>query len=47
MAKLSEADVSEVRRRCAAGETQASVARAYGVARTTISAIVVGRNWTR
>ncbi len=44
-AKLTEADIPVIRQRIANGESQYSVARAYGVARGTIQSIVNGRSW--
>ncbi len=45
-AKLNEADVREIRRRCEAGATHASLAREFGVTGTTISYIVKRKSWT-
>jgi DNA-binding XRE family transcriptional regulator len=45
MARLTEADVTEIRRRHAAGETQRTIALDYGVARQHISRIVSGKRW--
>jgi hypothetical protein len=39
-AVLSDADVQEIRDRCAEGETQTALAKEYGVHQTTISVIV-------
>lgn len=44
-AKLTESDVASVLRRLTSGESGASIARDFGVAKTTISAIRRGRNW--
>lgn len=45
-AKLTAAQVAEIRRLVAAGaERQAALARRFGVARSTINAIVKRRNW--
>lgn len=44
-AKLTEADVKEIRRRCGAGETQASVAQEYGITPVTVSCVCTGKNW--
>lgn len=44
-ARLDTKRVREIRCRVAEGETQQSVADAYGVALTTVSAIVLRRNW--
>ena len=45
MVKLTVADVREIRDRRSRGETQASIARDYGVAFQTISDIDRGRSW--
>jgi hypothetical protein len=45
-AKLNEAQVIEIKRRTAAGESRASLARAFGVRPETISHIALGRNWS-
>lgn len=47
-AKLTEADVVEIRRLCAGGETQRSVASKFGVCQQTVSRLMVGgryQNW--
>lgn len=44
-AKLNADLVREIRGRLANGETQQSIADAYGVTLTAISAIALGRNW--
>ena len=44
-AKLTEADVPEVRRRLAAGERTSDVARAFGVGFTAVDAIKRGTTW--
>ena len=43
--KLTRAEAEEVIRRCAAGESHASVASRLGVGRTTVSMIARGENW--
>lgn len=45
MAVLQIADIPVVRARLAAGETQASVARAYGVKHSVISLLARGERW--
>lgn len=45
-AKLTAADVIEIRRRLATGESQSSIAKAFGVARVTISGIKLGKRWS-
>lgn len=45
-AKLTEAQVREMRRRAAAGETRVHLAACYGVSPSTVDAIVGRRNWT-
>lgn len=45
MARLTESDVREIRRRYAAGEGQPSIAGDFGVSRPHISGIVRGRFW--
>jgi hypothetical protein len=45
-AKLTEADVAEIRRRLAAGASQFELARAYGVEQTTISHINRRSTWS-
>lgn len=44
-AKLTEADVLEIRRRFAAGEMQPTLGEVFGVSSRTISKIVRGRRW--
>jgi len=44
-AKLTWADVAEIRRRTAAGEHQRSLARAFHVTQVNISMIVTGKTW--
>ena len=44
-AKLSEAQVREIRARCASGETQSKVAADYGVHQTSVCAIVKRGGW--
>ena len=44
-ARFTEADVLQIRERIAQGAKQRSIAKEYGVAETTISAIKHGRNW--
>jgi hypothetical protein len=44
-AVLTEADVIEIRRRAAAGETQRSLADAYAVTASAIQCVVAGKNW--
>lgn len=43
--KLTEMDVREIRRRCAAGELQRIVAADYGIAQTNVSLIVLRERW--
>ena len=43
--QLTEADVREIRRRCAAGEVQRVVGLDYGIAQPTVSHIVVRDTW--
>jgi hypothetical protein len=45
IAKLTEADVIEIRRRRLGGERGAVLAREYGVSQSTIAAIKTGQNW--
>ena len=45
-AKLTEAEVIQIRAHCAAGESHRSVARIYGVSRATIRMIVLRNTWT-
>lgn len=44
-AKLTAAQVVEIRRRAATGETQVSIAADFGVRSASISYILNGRNW--
>jgi hypothetical protein len=44
-AKLSEADVRQIRARAAAGETQTNLGQAFGVGQTTVSEILAGKKW--
>ena len=44
-AKFTETDVREMRRRCAAGETQTQVAKDYGIAQGHVNNIVTGKGW--
>jgi DNA invertase Pin-like site-specific DNA recombinase len=44
--KLTEEDIPIILQRIERGESLASVARAYGVGRTTIADIWHGRRWT-
>lgn len=44
--KLNESNIPQIRARLAAGESCESVAHAFGVSRTCISAIKGGRSWT-
>lgn len=46
-AKLSEADVSEIRARAAAGELHRDIAADFGVHKSLISHIKRGKNWVR
>ena len=45
-ARVTEADVREIRRRCAAGELQRVVAADYGVNQTNVSMIVRRKRWS-
>lgn len=45
MAKLTEADVPEIRRRLAAGETQKAIAADYGIHRVTLGKLARGLIW--
>jgi NUMOD4 motif/HNH endonuclease len=45
MTKLTQADVAACRTRYAAGESQASLAREFGVSQAAISEAVTGRTW--
>lgn len=44
-ARLTDAAVRDIRRRCAAGESQRSLAREYGVDQTLISLVVLRKAW--
>jgi len=44
-AKLTAADAAEIRRLVAAGEMQVSVARRFGVGKSTISRVICGQCW--
>lgn len=44
-AKLTESQVEEIRQGWAAGETQVSMARRFGVSRSAIQFILNGRTW--
>jgi hypothetical protein len=44
-AKITEADIPEVRRRLAAGETQASIGRDLGITQSAVSDIKLRRRW--
>lgn len=44
-AKLTEVDVREIRRRCAAGERQRIIAADYGITQTHVSLIARGKTW--
>lgn len=44
-AKLTEADVREIRRRCAAGEYQYVVAADYGVTQSAVGRAVLRKTW--
>lgn len=43
--KLTEDDVREIRRRLAAGDIQADIARGYGISQSVISMINSGKYW--
>jgi hypothetical protein len=45
VSKLSEADIPEIRRRIAAGDSQRKIAKAFGVNRRTINKINYGITW--
>jgi hypothetical protein len=45
LAKLTESEVRDIRRRAARGESQRSIARAYGLRHNSISYIVRRINW--
>lgn len=44
-AKLTAADVAEIRNRVAAGETQRAVARRYGVSKGALCLMISGKTW--
>lgn len=44
-AKVTEADVREIIRRCAAGESQRRIAAAYGICQPAVSRIVTRKQW--
>jgi hypothetical protein len=44
--KLTEADVIEIHRRLADGETQRVISEAFGISREAISAIKLGKTWS-
>ena len=44
-ALLTEQIVREIRARCAAGETQRSVAERFGVSRSAVGSVMLGRSW--
>jgi DNA invertase Pin-like site-specific DNA recombinase len=44
-AKITEEQARDVLRRIASGETHRSIAKLYGVGRTTVTAIARGNNW--
>jgi hypothetical protein len=44
-ARLTDGDVRNCRERHAAGESQASLARAFGMSRTAIHNAIHGKNW--
>ncbi len=45
LVKLTEADVLEIRRRCAAGESQRSIAKDKKITQTNVSMIHTRRTW--
>jgi hypothetical protein len=45
-AKLTEADVKEIRRRLAAGEVRRVIAADFGIHQTTVGDIKTGRTWS-
>ena len=45
LAKLTEAQVTEIRERYSAGENQYALARVFGVDQTTISPLLSGKTW--
>lgn len=44
-ARLNEAQVADIKRRRQAGETMSALGREYGVSKTAIRYIIIGRNW--
>jgi phosphatidylserine decarboxylase len=44
--KLTEAQVADAKRRIAAGESKASIARELGVTKTNVGHIALGRSWS-
>ena len=44
-AKVTEVEVREILKRCAAGEAQTRVAAAFGICQANVSLIVHGRSW--
>jgi hypothetical protein len=46
-AKLTEAAVGEISRRYAAGESQRSLSREYGVTQSAISMALAGKTWSQ
>ena len=46
LARLTEADVREVRARLAAGDSQRAVAAAFGISQPRVAAIAAGRAWS-
>jgi hypothetical protein len=46
-AKLTMADVTEIRRRLALGHSQRDIARNFAISQSTISDINTGRSWRR
>ena len=45
LSKMDDAKVQNLRTRFAAGETKASLARAFGITTPTVTQIVTGRTW--
>jgi hypothetical protein len=43
--KLTEVQVLEIRALCAAGESQVSVAKKFGIHQVTVSKILTGKHW--
>lgn len=46
-AKLTPEQVSEIRVRLSAGETQKSIAQAFGISRTHVGSLKTGHRWSR